>query len=288
MYGILIDRASIDLNQAAFNGKLGCAFNAVASKEQAYQHYAAAEDTRGHLALKHDLNSKRSSAPNTRRARPSASPPTTRKSATTSCGGSMRAGWSSVSRRRTTPGRHAEQRHHSQSEPQPRGRRPRQLTNFDARGQGISQADTAGLITDPRVSDSVNYRASLGGPSQSQESRFDTYSISIDRRFWKNTYLQLAYNHQNYNFEAWQASNPTGMKGDPNQFLRDGVTPNPNAGRLYFETYWTQRNRNEDSDNFRFTASQELNFGNGAIIAWPAWPSGKCAHSIIRHERGMD
>jgi iron complex outermembrane receptor protein len=39
-------RASIDINKSSFNGKLGVRFNAVASKEQAYQHYAGNEDER--------------------------------------------------------------------------------------------------------------------------------------------------------------------------------------------------------------------------------------------------
>jgi iron complex outermembrane receptor protein len=139
------------------------------------------------------------------------------------------------------------------------------VTNFDARGQGISQAidpANSGLIINRhQIVDNYHYQASLGGPSQSQASQFDTYSVSFDQKLWKSTHLQLAYNHQNYDFQAWQASAPTGMKGDPNQFLRDGVTPNPHAGELYFETYWTQRLREEQLDNLRVTASHEFNLG---------------------------
>ncbi len=257
-------RASIDINQSSFNGKLGVRFNAVASKEQAYQHYAGNEDTRGHLAVKYDVRPNtviraefekgetfRVAADNTElgdnvlrwfdAGRPLVSTTSTATGVTRN-----NAATASLSLNLVDDGMGG-------------------VTNFDARGQGISQAidpANSGLIINRhQIVDNYHYQASLGGPSQSQASQFDTYSVSFDQKLWKSTHLQLAYNHQNYDFQAWQASAPTGMKGDPNQFLRDGVTPNPHAGELYFETYWTQRLREEQLDNLRVTASHEFNLG---------------------------
>lgn len=280
VYGIYdLRRASIDLNQASFNGKLGVRVNAVTSKEQAYQHYVANEDNRGHLAVKYDVlpntivraeyekgKTFRTAADNTEIGDNvlrwfDAGRPVQRFTATNNALGVTvnSATTTSLSLNLVDDGRGG-------------------LTNFDARGQAISQAASSGLIIGHReIVDNNRYQASLGGPSQSQESAFDTYSISVDQKLWKNTYLQLAYNHQQYDFEAWQASNPTGMKGDPNQFLRDGVTPNPHAGELYFETYWTNRIRKEKSDNLRFTASQDLNLGK--------WGEYRLAALAEREER---
>lgn len=101
----------------------------------------------------------------------------------------------------------------------------------------------------------------------------------MDQKLWKNTYLQLAYNRQSYDFEAWQASNPTGMKGDPNQFLRDALPRIPTRAKLHFETYWTNRLRAEKSDNLRFTASQRFNLGK--------WGEYRFAGMAEREERAF-
>ena len=268
-------RASFDINQAALNGKLGVRLNAVTSKEQAYQHYAGAEDNRAHLALKFDATRSAVIRAEYEKGK------TFRVAADNQEIGDNVMRWfnagrplvnltgtaTGVTRNNTAAALAVNLVDDGRNN----------LTNLDARGLTITQAETAALITDPRIVDHVNYRVSLGGPSQSQESRFDTYTVSADQKLWKSTFLQLAFNHQRYDFEAWQASNPTGLKGDPNQFLRDGVTANPNAGRLYFETYWTNRIRNESSDNLRFTVSQEFNLGK--------WGEYRLAGLAEREER---
>lgn len=268
-------RASFDVNQAAFGGKLGVRLNAVSSKEQAYQHYAGAEDNRAHLALKYDLT--RSTVVRAEYEKGK----TFRVAADNQEIGDNVMRWfnagrpllgltgtvTGIARNNTAANLSVNLVDDGRNN----------FVNFDARGLVITQADTSALITDPRIIDHVNYRVSLGGPTQSQESVFDTYTVSIDQKLWKSTFLQFAFNRQRYDFEAWQASNPTGLKGDANQFLRDGVTPNPNAGGLYFETYWTNRNRDETSDNYRFTASQEFNFGK--------WGEYRLAGLFEREER---
>ncbi len=268
-------RASFDVNQAALNGKLGVRLNAVTSKEQAYQHYAGAEDNRAHLALKYDATRSTVIRAEYEKGK------TFRVAADNQEIGDNVMRWfnagrpvvnltgtaTGVTRNNTAAALAVNLVDDGRNN----------LTNLDARGLAITQAETSALITDPRIVDHVNYRVSLGGPSQSQESRFDTYTVSADQKLGKSTFLQLAFNRQSYDFEAWQASNPTGLKGDPNQLLRDGVTANPNAGRLYFETYWTNRIRNESSDNLRFTVSQEFNFGK--------WGEYRLAGLAEREER---
>ncbi len=272
-------RASVDLNQSSFNKRLGVRFNAVFDDAQAYQHYASNEEKRGHLAVKFDATAStiiraeyekgktfKVAADNTEIGDNvlrwfDAGRPVQRFTATNNALGVTvnNATTTSLSLNLVDDGRGG-------------------LVNFDARGQGITQAASSGLIIGhPQIVDNNHYRASLGGPTQSQESSFDTYSVSVDQKVGKGTYLQLAFNRQTYDFEAWQASNPTGMKGDPNQFLRDGVTPNPHAGELYFETYWTNRIRQEKSDNLRFTASQDLNLGK--------WGEYRFAGMAEREER---
>ncbi|MDP3072889.1 MAG: hypothetical protein Q8N18_21535 [Opitutaceae bacterium] len=274
--GYDLRRASLDLNQSSLNGKLGVRVNAVVDRANAFQYYTSNEDTRGHLAVKYDV------LPNTVIRAEYEKGRTFKVAADNTEIGDNVLRWFDAGRPlvTTTSTATGVARNNTATNlslnlvDDGRGG----LVNFDARSQGISQASSSGLIIDrPAIVDNNRYRATLGGPSQSQASKFDTYTVSVDQKLGKNTFLQLAFNHQRYDFDTWQASNPTGMKGDPNQFLRDGVTPNPHAGELYFETYWTNRVRAESLDNLRFTASQEFDFGK--------WGEYRVAGLAEREER---
>ncbi|MBI5767895.1 MAG: hypothetical protein HZA93_08870 [Verrucomicrobia bacterium] len=280
VYGIYdLRRASFDLNQTSFNGRLGVRVNGVADRSQAYQHYVFNEDTRGHVAVKYNFRPETVVRAEYEKGR------TFRNTADNQEIGDNLLQWYNNGRtvQRVTATNNAlgitlnsATSGNLSVNLVDDGRGG--VINFDARGLGVTQGlSSAGLVTDPALVDSVNYRVSLGGASQTQRSNFDTYSVSLDQKFGKNINVQLALNHQEYVFEAWQASAPTGLKGDPNQFLRDG-TANPNAGRLYFETYWTQRHRREKSDNYRLTASHELNLGK-----WGEYRAAGLANREVRN-----
>lgn len=254
-------RASFDLNQSSLNGKLGVRFNAVASESQGFQHYVFSEDKRGHLALKWNPRPKTVVRAEYERGETHANKansqelgdnlmkwfnagrPVIRVTATDNALGITRNGTGtnlSVNLIEESPG---------------------VLSNFDLRGMGITQAAGSALVTDRALIDPVSFTPNLGGPMQVQDSWFDTYSAFVEQKVGSSFFFQLAYNHQNYDFKAWQATANTGLKGDPNRFLADGVTPNPHAGEMYFETYWTRRLRAERLDNLRLTASTEFSLG---------------------------
>jgi iron complex outermembrane recepter protein len=251
-------RATVDINQASFDGKLGVRFNAVASRTQGYQHYVFKEDTRGHLAVKFQA-----SPATVIRAEYEKGRTFGNKADYQEVGDDVlqwiRSGRPLVDTPVADAGRGLAL--NSTAGNQGVVYIDNDGAYADWRGQGITLGAGNGLIMDPALVDPVNYRINLGGPTQTQAASFNTWSASVERRFGRDTFLQLAWNHQDYDFEVWQATNPTALKGDPNRFLRDGVTPNPHAGELYFETFWTKRARAERSDNFRLTASHEFNFG---------------------------
>lgn len=254
-------RAAVDVNQASDNEKFGVRFNAVLDRSQGYQHFVFNEDTRGHLAAKYNLGANTVIRAEYEKGR------TFNNKADNQEIGDLVMGWINAGRpvRVVTATdaaagitRNGTTANFSLMVVEDG---PGMSSFIDLRQMGVTRAGGSALITDPSLIDNVNYTVSLGGPTQTQETDFNTYSVFLDRKFGKNTYLQLAYNHQDYDFMAWQAGNPTGLKGEPNQFLKDGVTPNPHAGQLYFETTWINRQRQEELDNFRLTLSTELDFG---------------------------
>lgn len=251
-------RGSVDINQTFSEGKFGVRFNAVVSDVGGYQHYVSKNDNRAHLAFKYNATPKTviraeiekgesewQSADN-QLVKDSvmkwyyAGSPVgtfTEKNNDIGVGFSKNGGNLAVAIVETEDG----------------------ISFYDGRRVGTTQR-VSSIITDPAVSDPVNYIANTGGPSQTQESKFDTYSVFADHQISENTFLQLAYNHQNYKFEAFQAKSSGTLKGDPNEFLNDGVTPNPHAGEMFFDGYWVNRHRSEDSDNLRLTLSTEFDF----------------------------
>lgn len=252
-------RATVDINQTAFNGKFGVRFNAVTSKSNGYQHFVFNEDNRAHLALKYNLT------PNTIiRAEYERGKTHSNKANNQEIGDNLMRWYNAgrplvgitgtatgVARNNTAANLSVNLVEES----------PGVIGNFDARGQGISQSAGSNLITDPTIVDTYSFQVSIGGAGQTQSSEFDAYSAFIEHKLGKKTYLQLAYNHQNYDFSSWQSRLNSGLKGDPNQFLRDGVTPNPHAGQMYFENWWVDYIRHEKLDNLRFSVSTELDFG---------------------------
>lgn len=260
LYGSFdLRRSTVDINQVLIKDKLGLRLNGLWQKNQGYQHFVSNREYRGHAALKYNLT------PNTViRVEYERGDTRGNKANNQEVGdnvtrwfnaGSPLVGKTGVATGVTRNGTAAQLSVSLVDDGQGN------ITTLDTRGGGITVGDSAGIITDPVLIDNVHFKANIGGPSQIQESDFQTYTATIEQKFGKNTHFQLAFNHQDSDFESWQSRENTGLKGDPNQFLRDGVTPNPNAGGLYFQTYWATFLRNESLDNLRATLSQELNLG---------------------------
>lgn len=252
-------RASVDINQASDNKKFGVRLNAVLSDAQANQHFVFNKDDRAHLAVKYNLAANTVIRAEYEKGRTRAV-----RANTQEIGDNLmrwyNAGRPLVGLTGTATG--VSRNGTGAGVPMVTliAESPDSIVVADYRGQGITQAAGSALITDPTIVDPANFKVNIGGAGQTQDSDFDTYSVFVEQKLFKRTYLQLGFNHQESEFHGWQSRNNTGLKGDPNQFLRDG-TPNPHAGQMYFEDWWANYNRWDKSDNLRFSVSQEINLG---------------------------
>jgi outer membrane receptor protein involved in Fe transport len=99
------------------------------------------------------------------------------------------------------------------------------------------------------------------GPGAITTIWFTDYTLNFERRIHRNSYVQLAYNHQDYNFLSFDISDgdANNLRGDPNAKL--GASINPNAGSYYMETTWYRRHRKESLNTLRATLATELDLG---------------------------
>lgn len=98
----------------------------------------------------------------------------------------------------------------------------------------------------------------LGGTSEVADSDFDATDISLQGNFFRNRVgFELAYSKSK--FEDTFASPISSAPGyninvDPNLFLTDGVTPNPNFGRLFATAYTDRDDGLDEQESTRLTA----------------------------------
>ncbi len=135
---------------------------------------------------------------------------------------------------------------------------------FDMKNRNISTSglSTFQVLENPLYADrSIN----TGGPGQKRFGDFDTLSLFAELKIARNTFLEIAYNHQKDRFTGYingqGITDSVRLRADPHQFLPTGQ-PNPFVGRLMFEGPRYNRSLNERrSDNTRLTLSHEQDFG---------------------------
>lgn len=121
-------------------------------------------------------------------------------------------------------------------------------------------ANIAILDRYPGLSDpSINY----GGAAQINDNELNDFSVFLEQSFGTNTFLELGFNHQDQSVERYNPGTAGNSKlwGDPNQFLKDGVTPNPYVGQLYMEgssNTWERYEEYDSSNIIRATLSTEI------------------------------
>jgi outer membrane receptor protein involved in Fe transport len=112
-------------------------------------------------------------------------------------------------------------------------------------------------------------RINAGGPGAVQETEGTTYAAYLEQKLGKNTFVELAYNHQESDFSSFDPRIAHWFKGDPNANLPGGLGANPNAGQLYVETQWRNFTRAEESDTARLTFATQVDAGK-----WGAYRFG--------------
>lgn len=99
------------------------------------------------------------------------------------------------------------------------------------------------------------------GPGASNTTDITDYTLSVEQQLGKQSFLQLSFNHQEYDWVGYDSNNGEAhnLAADPNA-IRNGAA-NPYAGGYYIDTNWYRRNRREEFDTLRATAATELDFG---------------------------
>lgn len=114
------------------------------------------------------------------------------------------------------------------------------------------------------------------GTSRSDRSRSDRISFFVERKITEKLFLELAYNKEDYYVRmTGSAGFPVSplIQVDANRFLPDGVTPNPNVGRYYFEgagygrEFWQNRQDMRAVMSYEFDAGRQLKNAGG----WSRW-----------------
>ena len=109
--------------------------------------------------------------------------------------------------------------------------------------------------------DLVPYEVNTGGPAAMQRPHFDTVTVSLEHQFGPNTFVELAYNHQQYHTKNFQpATDSSRLYVDPNVTLPDG-RPNPFVGQFMVEGESWAWDYGLRSDNTRLTLAHDLDLG---------------------------
>lgn len=113
------------------------------------------------------------------------------------------------------------------------------------------------FVFDPRV---VPYRVSVGGPGVLRRPHFDTVTLALEQQFGRSTFLELAYNHQQFLTFNQQVNSGVRVFIDPNATLPTGQ-PNPFAGRHYLESESWAWDYGQRADTTRLSLAHELDAG---------------------------
>ena len=99
------------------------------------------------------------------------------------------------------------------------------------------------------------------GPGAVNTTDILDYTLSVEQQLGRNSFLQVSYNHQKYDWIGYDSNNGEAhnLSADPGANLLTAA--NPFAGRYYIDTNWYRRNRVEEFHTLRATLATELNFG---------------------------
>ncbi len=119
-----------------------------------------------------------------------------------------------------------------------------------------------------------------GGVDADRHTRFSTYSAFYENQLTRNLSLEVAFNHQQFNFTGFDPNAGTlsryGYLGDATSLYADASyyaptwVANPNAGKFYIENNWTLRQSHNQDDQLRATLAYVLKtekFGEHRIAA---------------------
>ena len=241
-------RGSLDVNQPVLQGKLAFRINAVTDRNNNFRHWSFGENRRGHLAAKYLVSDK------TRvRAEIEGGKVITNVSRSYNLLDSL-SNWEASGRPTfATQAANVNLGVNRLSSASPRvtfiGNEQQPL---DLRGMMSTTGNTGGaVITDKRMTD---YSINPAGPAGLRFSDYKAISAYVEHQFSPNTFLEVAFNHQDHDFEGFDERDSHTLRGDPNRLLNTGAA-NPYVGRLYLESSWFRIVRQDAWDTARATFS---------------------------------
>ncbi len=105
-----------------------------------------------------------------------------------------------------------------------------------------------------------------------------TKTVLIEQRLADSLFLELAYNRDDAHNHQLSAGGSTGgndfgLNVDANRYIPGTTTPNPNVGKIYFQGGASNTLNYHDSDEWRATASYELDLFRklGERFKWARW-----------------
>jgi iron complex outermembrane recepter protein len=256
-------RATVDLNQAAAGGKLAFRLKTVYNRTNSFRHWMYQEHQRAHLAGKYIISDRTRVRAEFERGEIDSNAPrhdnlfnfflawnNTGRATLPTQANNTALGITRLSTAVTVP-----RVTYISNNDMTMAMRGTMTTNAPSAGPyptgTLTETAETGDITDPSIN--------IGGPAQDRFQRFSTFSAFVEHRLARNTFLEVAYNHQNIKLDrsAPQLETPQRLRGDPNQRLNDG-SPNPFAGQVYLEGGWGRSIHHDKTDTGRVTLSTEL------------------------------
>lgn len=129
------------------------------------------------------------------------------------------------------------------------------------------EADGFTLLDNTYFSD----RANLGGLAREERIDSEIANVFVTQQVGEHLFFEFGAQKEKY--LSWNA----GMFGyvdaftlnvDPNRYLADGTTPNPNLGKLYVEGNPYKTKTTYDSEDWRFTGTYEHDFTKREKSRW--------------------
>jgi hypothetical protein len=120
----------------------------------------------------------------------------------------------------------------------------------------------------------VPYDVNVYGNAMPVRMNADQWHAIVEQKLARNLYLEGAWYHERYGWDLFDAGTAGGfIYMDPNLFLPDGVTPNPNVGKCYVQRGGANQRNNVQRDrrnDYRVSLSYELDLRNrfGWVGRW--------------------
>ena len=130
-----------------------------------------------------------------------------------------------------------------------------------------NESDGYTLLDDTYYPTNVN----LSGLERLQEVDADTANIFFTQQIGENFFIEAAAQEENY--EHWTGGfggyvSGNALKVDPNAYLTDGTTPNPNFGKYYVQGDVFRENTQYKSSDWRVALSYEKDFTQDGGSWW--------------------